>query len=316
MSYDEGAMSGGLNLWALALAPAMFNVFVSYRREDSDDVTGRICDRLVAEFGRETVFQDVDAIPMGVDFRQYLHDAVSNCDVLLAIIGMEWLDIRGEEGGRRIDDDGDFVRIEIEAALQRDIPVIPVLVRGASMPRAAQLPTSLQKLAYRNGTLVRPDPDFHNDMNRLIRGLRELVSDSDLTDSDQLWYYTHGDQEAGPVSFVELQLLAADGKLARHDFVWNEGMPDWIEACQQEGLFFASATLSRMAVASLVFGLLGISVLFCVGSIAAVVLGHIALRKIGKSRGTIPGRRMAITGLVLGYVGLAATAVIGILWLL
>lgn len=151
------------------------NIFLSYRRSDSADIAGRIYDGLVAEFGREPIFKDVDSIPLGVDFRQILARKVSECKVLLAIIGDEWAETRDENGNRRLDDPDDFVRIEIESALTREIPVIPLLVRGAKMPAAEHLPPSLHELVYKNGMPVRPDPDFHHDMNRLISALEQIL---------------------------------------------------------------------------------------------------------------------------------------------
>ena len=151
-------------------------VFVSYRREDSRHQTDRLCDHLVAHFGAEQVFQDVDWIPLGSDFRRVLTERVAGCDVFLAVIGDAWLSIAGKSGTRRLDDPGDFVRIEIEAALARNIPVIPVLVGHASVPRAEELPESLRKLAYRQGLRVRPDPDFRHDVERLVRGIEDAVS--------------------------------------------------------------------------------------------------------------------------------------------
>ena len=96
----------------------MPRIFVSYRREDSIDATGRICDRLKEHFGREAVFLDVDAVPFGVDFRLHIEQEVGRCDVLLAIIGKGWIEARHEEEGsrRRLDDPGDFVRVEIASA--------------------------------------------------------------------------------------------------------------------------------------------------------------------------------------------------------
>lgn len=146
-------------------------LFISYRRADSADVTGRIYDRLLPHFGRASVFKDVDSIPLGVDFREHLSSAVGQCRVLLAIIGRNWLAAEPGATQRRIDDAGDFVRIEIEAALERNIAVIPVLVQGASLPSVAELPASLQALSYRNAIAVRPDPDFHQDVARLIKGI-------------------------------------------------------------------------------------------------------------------------------------------------
>ena len=145
-------------------------IFVSYRREDSADVTGRLYDRLVARFGREQVFKDVDSIPLGVDFRTHLQEVVSACDVVVAVIGERWVSV-GEGGSRRLDDTKDFVRIELETALQREIPIIPVLVGDARMPSVRDLPPTLAALVYRHGQSVRPDPDFHHDMDRLIHGL-------------------------------------------------------------------------------------------------------------------------------------------------
>lgn len=146
-------------------------VFISYRRADSADVTGRIYDRLLAHFGKESIFKDVDSIPLGVDFRQHLSSAVGDCRVLLAIIGKDWLGTETGSAQRRIDDARDFVRIEIESALERSIVVIPVLVQGARMPTDSDLPRSLHSLTYRNSIAVRPDPDFHQDVARLIKSI-------------------------------------------------------------------------------------------------------------------------------------------------
>src|SRR6266550_727667 len=126
----------------------MTSIFISYRREVSQDVAGRMYDRRRDRFGRDNVFMDVDNIPFGVDFRQHLDDAVRRCDVLLAVIGAGWLDVRYREGDRqgqrRLDDPDDFVRIEIESALQRGIRVIPVLSSGAKMPGEAELPQGMK----------------------------------------------------------------------------------------------------------------------------------------------------------------------------
>jgi formylglycine-generating enzyme required for sulfatase activity len=149
------------------------SIFISYRRVDSSDVTGRIYDRLISAFDRNSVFKDVDSIPFGVDFRDHLDRAVSQCQVCLAVIGRTWLEVEDKGGRRRIDSSQDFVRLELESALRRNIPVIPVLVSGARMPAPDQLPFSLQSLAYRNAAQVRSDPDFHRDMDRLIAGIQQ-----------------------------------------------------------------------------------------------------------------------------------------------
>jgi TIR domain len=128
-------------------------------------------DRLGREFGRDLLFMDVDAIALGTNFSKVLHEEVAKCGVLLAVIGPNWPDARDEHGNRRLDDPNDFVRIEIAAALQRDIPVIPILLDGARIPKADQLPDDLKELASRNGLDVR-HASFHTDMDRLIRGLK------------------------------------------------------------------------------------------------------------------------------------------------
>jgi HEPN domain-containing protein len=158
----------------------MSKIFMSYRRQDSADVTGRLHDRLETHFGQGAVFIDIDAIPLGLDFRKHLGDAVNQCDVLLAVIGDHWLDARYEnghnKGQRRLDDPHDFVRIEIESALARGIPVVPLLVGRNAMPAVADLPDGLKELAYRNAAEVRSGPDFRGQVDRLIRGLEQLVA--------------------------------------------------------------------------------------------------------------------------------------------
>lgn len=156
----------------------MFNVFISYRREDSEAHAGRIYDRMVADYGEKAVFMDIDAIPIGVDFREHLDQAVGKCDVLLAVIGENWLEVcfkdGPKQGQRRLDDPTDIVRIEIVSALDRGIPVIPVLVGKASMPSEANLPDCLKKLAFRNAAEVRSGRDFRDHVSRLIRGIEHL----------------------------------------------------------------------------------------------------------------------------------------------
>jgi len=108
-------------------------VFISYRQEDSAAYAGRIQDRLERELGRDLLFIDVDGIPLGVSFVKVLREEVAQCGVLLAVIGPNWFDMRDEDGIRRLDNPTDFVRIEIAAALQREIPVIPILLDGMSV---------------------------------------------------------------------------------------------------------------------------------------------------------------------------------------
>ena len=150
------------------------NIFISYRRTDSIATAGRLRDRLVREFGRERVFVDVDDIPHGEDFVKVLEGKVSECRVLLVLIGPNWVDASDEDGRRRLDNPDDFVVIEIASGLAREaIAVIPILVDGARMPTAEQLPKKLQLLARRNAIELR-NSQFGTDAERLIRSLRSI----------------------------------------------------------------------------------------------------------------------------------------------
>jgi hypothetical protein len=148
-------------------------VFISYRRDDSGGFAGRIYDRLTIKLGRESVFFDVDNIAPGLNFFDVLSERVAKCDALVAVIGRNWISSANKDNRRRLDDPNDFVRIEIEAALERGVRVIPVLVDGATMPNPDDLPESLKKLARRQGieiSLTR----FDSDVERLTRALALL----------------------------------------------------------------------------------------------------------------------------------------------
>jgi len=155
-------------------------IFVSYRRSDSQGEAGRLFDDLVQRFGEDKVFMDVAAIEAGRDFRKALEEGVTKCGVLLVVIGLEWLDARDERGVRRLSDPLDFVRIETAAALKRDIPVIPVLVRGAKMPSADQLPDELKDLAYRN-CIELTHTRWRSDVQLLTDALCRLLGDATRT---------------------------------------------------------------------------------------------------------------------------------------
>jgi hypothetical protein len=154
--------------------PTSGKVFLCYRREDSADIAGRFYDRLVQHFGREAVFKDVDSIPLGVDFRAYIDDIIRRSAVAVVFIGDRWLQ-SGGAGVSRLNEPLDHVRIEIQSALASNIPIIPLLLRNASMPGPEDLPEPLRNLAYRNGTLLRSDPHFHSDTSFVIGHLERLL---------------------------------------------------------------------------------------------------------------------------------------------
>jgi formylglycine-generating enzyme required for sulfatase activity len=145
----------------------MARIFISYRRDDAGGYSLLLFERLSKHFGRGRVFMDIDTIEPGVDFAHVIEKAVGSCDALIALIGKQWLNIHDENGRRRIDNPEDYVRLEIAAALRRDIRVIPVLVRGARMPNSDELPDPLKGLARRNAYEL-SDTRFAYDLDQLI----------------------------------------------------------------------------------------------------------------------------------------------------
>jgi alkylated DNA nucleotide flippase Atl1 len=155
--------------------PASGGIFLSYRREDTRHVVGRISDRLADHFGEERVFVDVDTIEPGQDFAEAIAAAVGSCHVLLALIGDRWLDSTDRTGRRKLDDANDLVRLEIQAALDRNVRVIPVLVDGVAMPTAEELPPSLAGLARRQAFELSYSR-FRDDARRLVGLLDRLLA--------------------------------------------------------------------------------------------------------------------------------------------
>jgi hypothetical protein len=151
-------------------------IFISYRREDTAYPAGWLFDRLVDQYGRSQIFKDIDSIALGDDFVDVITNAVASTDVLLALIGDRWLTITDDQGSRRLDDPNDFVRLEIEAALAREVRVIPILVGGAQMPRVDELPPSLAQLTRRQALELSPSR-FDFDTSRLLRVLDSTLGE-------------------------------------------------------------------------------------------------------------------------------------------
>jgi hypothetical protein len=150
-------------------------VFICYRREESAFAARAIHDRIVQRLERENVFLDVDNIDLGVDWFNVLTERVGACDALVAVIGRNWASSADKDNRRRLDDPDDFVRIEIEAALKRDVRVIPVLVDGAAMPKSGELPDSLKGLARRQGIEISP-AGFDADVEKLEQALVSILA--------------------------------------------------------------------------------------------------------------------------------------------
>ncbi len=185
----------------------MKGIFISYRREDTSGFARSLFQSLESHFGDEHVFIDVEAIELGVDFVDVLDQSLANCAALLVVIGKEWATCTDEEGARRITDPDDFVHIEVATALARsDVRVIPVLVRGARMPKTQDLPEDLQSLARRQAFELRHDR-WNVDVQVLISALEKRVG---KPPDDQHEQRTSGvDDAAKPASARSAMLTRA-----------------------------------------------------------------------------------------------------------
>jgi hypothetical protein len=149
-------------------------IFISYRRDETAGYAGRIADEFSEHFGEDRVFRDIDSIEPGLDFAEAIERAVGSSEVLLAVIGRNWLTATDAAGQKRLENPDDYVRLEIAAALQRNIRVIPVLVQGASMPIADELPDDLAPLARRNAFELH-DASWRWEVERLIITLDKFL---------------------------------------------------------------------------------------------------------------------------------------------
>lgn len=152
----------------------MSRIFINYRRQDSEGYVGRLYDRLCEHFEPKDIFMDITAIRPGEDFVQTLEDAVAACDVLIAVIGPQWLSIVDDNGTRRIADERDFVRIEIASALKHSKGIIPVLVGGAKMPPTSELSDDISQLTRRNA-LELSHQRFAYDVEQLARAIKTAI---------------------------------------------------------------------------------------------------------------------------------------------
>jgi hypothetical protein len=207
-------------------------IFINYRRDDSAGTAGRLHDRLAQMFGRNNLFMDVDHIPAGVDFTEYLHNQVAACDVFLAVIGPDWLDAKDDSGHRRFDNPDDFVTIEIAAALARNIRVIPVLVDGARTPKADKLPDSIRPLVRRNAVEVR-NTHFGRDAEALankvgeaLKGARPATGRWPFLASGAAWLMVPGRWRTVAGTAMALLLVGWIG-------LYQVGVPVWVPWAEQ-----------------------------------------------------------------------------------
>lgn len=195
-------------------------IFINYRRGDSQAAAGRLFDRLSLHFPRDRLFMDVDAIEPGVDFVQSIDQQVSSCSAFIAVIGPDWLKVRNAAGGRRLDDPNDYVRLEIEAALKRDIRVIPVLVDGGSMPALTDLPPSIEPLRRRNAMEI-AHHRFVADCDDLARAIKRAlgIAPEPLPAAPGLMDASHAQQPAAKrLSWAEI-VFSFRGRITRLQFL-------------------------------------------------------------------------------------------------
>jgi hypothetical protein len=148
----------------------MPRIFISYRRDDSSASAGRIFDRLKSRFGDQCIFRDLDTIAPGAEFAKVIAEHIARCDVLIAVIGKNWLNARNADSHRRLDDTADFVKVEIGEALKLDKLVIPCLVEGTAMPKQSHLPSEIAAFAGRNAIEI-SETRFDYDVDRLIQAI-------------------------------------------------------------------------------------------------------------------------------------------------
>ncbi len=152
----------------------MGGIFISYRRDDSRGTAGRLYDDLSDRFGKDSVFRDIDAVGIGADYTVAIHDFIATCDAVVVVIGNQWLEIRDEEGRRRLAEPGDLLAEEIITGLGAGKLVIPVLVEDADMPPASKLPPALAPLARLNALRI-SDDRWDYDVGRLVARLEQVL---------------------------------------------------------------------------------------------------------------------------------------------
>lgn len=187
-------------------------IAISYRREDSLPITGRLYDRLQAKFGQQNVFMDFDSIPPGVDFREQIKRTIERSNIVIAVIGPRWLGEQSDSS-RRIDDPADFVRLEIKYALKQGVPIIPLLIDNTLMPKPEKLPPELEALAFRNALPLDSGIDFHTHAERLINGICGLVDVGKMQgkSQDSLPIQPHSRRQSKTIIWRTLALAAVVG---------------------------------------------------------------------------------------------------------
>ena len=184
-------------------------IFICYRRDDTAGYAGRLYDRLVARFGEDRIFMDIDGIGLGTDFVEEIEKAVGSCKIQIVMIGRRWASIKDSAGKRRLEDPEDYVRLEIETALKRKIRVIPALIAGATMPTLEDLPDSMKSLRRRQGIEI-SHAGFDGDVAQLIKKLETILGEgiAELEPSKGLagWWRNISDAAKGLITLSAVGL--------------------------------------------------------------------------------------------------------------
>ena len=192
------------------------NIFINYRRGDDSGFAQALFAHLSQAFSREQLFMDVDSIEPGLDFVRVLNDQVAQCDILISIVGKNWADACDANGARRLDNPDDFVRVEIEAALQQDKRVIPVLVGQAEMPRSDQLPDTLKPLVRRNAVRLTHE-HFGSDTQILITALQRALKSVEDARSAQVQEAAARQRAEDEAKRAKSEAEAAQQRAERHE---------------------------------------------------------------------------------------------------
>ena len=202
-------------------------IFLCYRRRDDGYATGCLYDRLLEAFPSEQLFMDVDSVPLGDDFVRLVDEKLTQCDVLLAVIGRDWVNIQDENGRRRLENPDDYVRIEIESALKQNKRVIPVLVHDARVPRSDELPDAIRPLTRRQAIPVTAER-FRADTERLVKALRLALEEASARRQVQAKEEELQRQEEAKRKAelsLEREHIAKKEELANWDFIKESSRP-------------------------------------------------------------------------------------------
>lgn len=273
-------------------------LIISYRRDDTGAITGRICDRLRARFGAESVYMDIDSNPLGVDYRSHIDESLKRSDILLAVIGRQWLG-PGAVGARRIDDPGDLVRLEVTTALARGIRVVPILIDETEMPSSEELPDDLRGLKFRQAFRVDSGIDFHHHLDRLCSAIEAssprtatpTLSPPPLPKSPASKRVERDARPGGPTKKPRFSKLAIAALIF-------SGPAPCLAYLLSEGFHLGSP----VAAGFFAWSLLGLSG-------AAIACGQLARKQI-RANPSLAGSNLAVIGLALGAVELLFTIIV------